>query len=148
MRIRDQHGVIRVKFSNSHRLEVANLTLRPTSAGKWSRYFSSFGGLSLAISTYFHKGEPAKNQLICRLSAAWPLEDYEFHASQRLFESLSFAPRVLLKARGRCADEGTGALCRGMCFHLVGHGHGQLGGIARARKASAPKDGQQSKRLL
>lgn len=104
MRIRDQHGVIRVKFSNSHRPEVANLTLRLTSAGKWSRYFSSFGGISLAISTYFHKGEPAKNQLICRLSAAWPLKDYEFHASQGLFESLSLAPRVLLKARGRCAE--------------------------------------------
>ena len=104
MRIRDQHGVIRVQFSNSHQLEVANLTLRLTSAGKWSRYFSSFGGLSLAISTYFHKGEPAKNQLICRLSAAWPLKDYEFHASQGLFESLSFAARVFLEARGRCAE--------------------------------------------
>ena len=140
MRIRDQHGVIRVQFSNSHQLEVANLTLRLTSAGKWSRYFSFFGGLSLAISTYFHKGEPAKNQLICRLSAAWPLKDYEFHASQGLFECLSFAARVFFG--------GTGAMCRDGSFHLVGDGHRQLGGIAKARKASAPKDGQQSKRLL
>ena len=121
MRIRDRHGVIRVQFSNSHQLEVANLTLRLTTAGKWSRYFSSFGGLSLAISTYFHKGEPAKNQLICRLSAAWLLKDYEFHASQGLFESRSFAPRVFLEAPG--------AMCRDASFHLVGDGHGQLGGV-------------------
>ena len=106
MRIRDQHGVIRVKFSNSHRPEVANLTLRLTSAGKWSRYFSSFGGISLAISTYFHKGEPAKNQLICTLSAAWLLKNYEFHASRGLFESLSFATRVLLESRGLSSAEG------------------------------------------
>lgn len=43
---------------------------------------------------------------------------------------------------------GTGAMCRDGSFHLVGDGHRQLGGIAKARKASAPKDGQQSKRLL
>jgi len=39
---------------------------------------------------------------------------------------------------------GTGAMCRDGSFHLVGDGHGQLGGIAKARKASAPKDAQQS----
>ena len=35
-------------------------------------------------------------------------------------------------------------MCRDGSFHLVGDGHGQLGGIAKARKASAPKDSQQS----
>ena len=39
-------------------------------------------------------------------------------------------------------------MCRDGSFHLVGGGHRQLGGITKARKASAPKDGQQSKRLL
>lgn len=39
-------------------------------------------------------------------------------------------------------------MCRDGSFHLVSDGQGQLGGIAKARNASAPKDGQQSKRLL
>ena len=39
-------------------------------------------------------------------------------------------------------------MCLDASFHLVGDGNSQLGGIAKARKASAPKDGQQSKRLL
>ena len=30
-------------------------------------------------------------------------------------------------------------MCRDGSFHLVGDGHRQLGGIAKARKASAPK---------